>query len=274
MDEQLVVTAPSPSTNLPQYGNGEFSPTPPNGSGGAGPGGQIQLVYSFFQSPNFCLQALTQLEDYIKKHGASDPLTLQVIATNVGYMCNADRNLVLNPNSSVYDAYHKSSPAPNQYDYRSMSMKEISGNVTSPIVAIAHYLWGNGEARSVNIANIGLQISPISIPSVAQIVNAGVVGSFPISGKFTHNTEDYNIITGSYLGSITLKTEGIVTVSSNGSWTYNGVVRAYDDKYDFNLSTHRGVIGEALTRLGARYSGKEYGISIPGQIDIKGSGKR
>ncbi|MDZ9860074.1 lipid II-degrading bacteriocin, partial [Escherichia coli] len=80
--ETLTVHAPSPSTNLPSYGNGAFSLSAPHVPG-AGPL-LVQVVYSFFQSPNMCLQALTQLEDYIKKHGASNPLTLQIISTNIG----------------------------------------------------------------------------------------------------------------------------------------------------------------------------------------------
>ncbi|EEL9686996.1 lipid II-degrading bacteriocin [Salmonella enterica] len=270
--DTLVVTAPSPSTNLPSYGNGAFSLSVPH-SPGAGPL-MVQTVYSYFQSPSICLQALTQLEDYIKKHGASDPLTLQIIATNVGYFCNADRNLMLHPGLSVYDAYHLSNPAPNKYDYRSMNMQQMSGNVTTPVVAFAHYLWGDGADRSVNIANIGLKISPIQIEQIRSIVNSGVVGTFPISTNFTHATGDYNTITGAYLGNITLKTEGTLTVSSNGSWVYNGVVRSYNDKYDFNASTHRGVIGESLTRLGEMFSGKEYKILLPGEVPVKGSGKR
>lgn len=227
--ETLTVHAPSPSTNLPSYGNGAFSLSAPHVPG-AGPL-LVQVVYSFFQSPNMCLQALTQLEDYIKKHGASNPLTLQIISTNIGYFCNADRNLVLHPGISVYDAYHFAKPAPSQYDYRSMNMKQMSGNVTTPIVALAHYLWGNGAERSVNIANIGLKISPMKINQIKDIIKSGVVGTFPVSTKFTHATGDYNVITGAYLGNITLKTEGTLTISANGSWTYNGVVRSYDDKY-------------------------------------------
>ncbi len=112
-------------------------------------------------------------------------------------------------------------------------MKQMSGNVTTPIVALAHYLWGNGAERSVNIANIGLKISPMKINQIKDIIKSGVVGTFPVSTKFTHATGDYNVITGAYLGNITLKTEGTLTISANGSWTYNGVVRSYDDKYDW-----------------------------------------
>ncbi|HEG1754197.1 lipid II-degrading bacteriocin [Enterobacter kobei] len=270
--DTIVVTAPSPSTNLPSYGNGEFSPSAPNVPG-AGPL-LVQVVYSFFQSPNLCLQALTQLEDYIKKHGAKDPLTLQVISTNVGYFCNADRNLILHPGASVYDAYHLGKPAPNKYDYRSMNIKEMSGQAPTPVVAFGHYLWGDGAERSVKLSNLGLKISPKEIPAIANIINSSVVGTFPISANFTRNTATDSAITGAYLGNITLATQGTLTVAANGSWSYNGVVRAYNDKYDFNPSTHRGAIAEALTRLAALYPGKTYSIAIPGQINIQGSGKR
>ncbi len=64
--ETLTVHAPSPSTNLPSYGNGAFSlsaPHVPRCWTSFSP----ELFIVFFQSPNMCLQALTQLEDYIKK---------------------------------------------------------------------------------------------------------------------------------------------------------------------------------------------------------------
>ena len=111
--------------------------------------------------------------------------------------------------------------------------------------------------------------------SIKTITYLSDTGCLEIQGaSLTHATGDYNVITGAYLGNITLKTEGTLTISANGSWTYNGVVRSYDDKYDFNASTHRGVIGESLTRLGAMFSGKEYQILLPGEIHIKESGKR
>lgn len=270
--DTIVVTAPNPSINLPKYGNGEFAPSAPN-MPGSGPL-LVQTVYGFFESPNFCLQALTQLEDYIKKHGANDPLTLQVIATNIGYICNADRNLILHPGASVYDAYHISNPAPNKYDYRSMNVNQLSGKSTTPVVALAHYLWGEGSPRSVNLSNVGFKISPSEIPAITDIVKSGVIGTFPISAKFNRDTAQDNIIAAAYLGTITMKTEGTLTIANNGSWAYNGVVRAYNDSFDFNLSTHRGPIAESLTRLGSLFSGKSYEIAIPGQIQIKGSGKR
>lgn len=80
----------------------------------------------------------------------------------------------------------------------------VSGENTTLIVALAHYLWGNGTERSVNIANIGLKISPMKINQIKDIIKSGVVGTFPVSTKFTHATGDYNVITGAYLGLVTI----------------------------------------------------------------------
>ncbi|BEG55985.1 hypothetical protein VEV11M_43780 (plasmid) [Escherichia coli] len=68
-----------------------------------------------------CLQALTQLEDYIKKHKLA----------NLSHADHIDKYYYFNAalfqfftQISVYDAYHFSKPAPSQYDYRSMNMKQ------------------------------------------------------------------------------------------------------------------------------------------------------
>ena len=86
--ETLTVHVPSPPTNLPSYGNGAFSLSAPHVPGAVPL--LVQVVYSFFQCQNMCLQALTQLEDYIKNMEPAT-LSLQIISTNIGYFCNADR---------------------------------------------------------------------------------------------------------------------------------------------------------------------------------------
>lgn len=270
--DTIVVTAPNPATDLPSYGGG-FFPSAPHSQQDAGTI-FAQSGMGYYQTAGFCYDTLAFLEKFIKEHGAKDPLTLQVVANNLRYACHADRNLVLHPGLNVYFAYHTSKPAPNKYDYRSMNIKQMSGESVTPLVAFAHYLWGEGQERSVSIAKLGLKISPSEIPAIMNIVNSGVVGTFPIASDFARDTFKDSVITGGYLGNITMRTEGTLTISAGGNWSYNGVGRAYNDKFDFNPSTHRGVIAESLTRLGGIYSGKAYEISIPGQIAIKGSGKR
>ncbi|EIV2285192.1 MULTISPECIES: lipid II-degrading bacteriocin [Klebsiella] len=269
--ETMTVTASVPPVGNLSYGGGMFSPTI------SGPSeGQIflQVTLPYYQSEKFCADQLNWLVQYIKKHGASDPMTIQVAANNIRYLCNADTNLVKNPKTLVYDAFHSRSPAPANYDYRSMNLKQMSGSVVTPGAAFAHYLWGNGETRFVNLPDVGLKVTPQQIPELMKLVNSGVTGAIPVSVKFSRDTSTDSITAGAYLGHITLQTEGTLNVTGNGAWTYNGVIRAYDDTYDFNLGNFRGPIAESLTFLGSTFSGKPYQISLPGQINISGSGKR
>lgn len=155
-----------------------------------------------------------------------------------------------------------------------MNMKQMSGNVTTPIVALAHYLWGNGAERSVNIANIGLKISPMKINQIKDIIKSGVVGTFPVSTKFTHATGDYNVITGAYLGNITLKTEGTLTISANGS----GLTMALFVHMMINtILTPALTVASSESRSqgsGRCFLVKSTRYCFPGEIHIKESGKR
>jgi hypothetical protein len=181
------------------------------------------------------------------------------------------------PKLSPYQAIHNGKDFPTKYDYVTRQMTQLSGDVTTPITAWAHYLWGNGAARTVNLSDVGLRIQPNQITPVMNIVNSGAVGTFNISGdagNFNRNTMLDGIIPAAYLGNISMRTEGVLTIVSSGAWNYNGVVRAFDDKYDANPSIYRGPIGEYSTSVLAHFSGKEFPIHIPGQLDIKGTGFR
>ncbi|KZQ06454.1 colicin [Enterobacter kobei] len=275
-DTITVVGAPN-GYQPPGYGGGLSDPSMPNSSPNAG---QIFLMVTlpYYQSPKMCQSAMAWLADYVKKHGTSDPLTVQVVTRNIGFYLNADTNLCKNPKLNVWEAYHsemtKVSPPPAKYDYKSMSLKQMSGNVVTPAAAFGHFLWGNGEPRYVNLPDVGLKVTPQEIPELMKIVNSGVSGTFPISMKFTRDTSIDGVIPAAYLGNITLRTEGSLDIKANGTWSYNGVIRAYDDVFDFNLGNFRGPIAESLTFLGSQFEGKPYTIAMPGEIPINGSGKR
>jgi len=71
--------------------------------------------------------------------------------------------------------------------------------------------------------------------------------------------------------------EGKFTRKESGEWLFVGNVRSFQDTYDFNPSTHRSRVGEALTTignfLGKTFNGKDYKININGQLtNIKLSG--
>ncbi|HBT4579490.1 TPA: lipid II-degrading bacteriocin [Klebsiella pneumoniae] len=144
------------------------------------------------------------------------------------------------------------------------------GNVMTPAAAFGHYLWGNGEARYVNQPDVGLKITPQMIPELINVVGCGVTGRIPVDIKFAHDTfVSSGIVPAVYLGH-----EGTLDIQSGGMRTYNGVARTFNDTYDFNLGDFRGAIAESMTFLGAQFTGKQYEISMPRQINISGSGRR
>jgi uncharacterized protein RhaS with RHS repeats len=76
-----------------------------------------------------------------------------------------------------------------------------------------------------------------------------------------------------FLGDISLKLEGTLIIGENGNWNFTGQLKSFDDYYDFNVSTHRGAIGETLTWVGrGKITGKPYWIEIRGAKQLKGEG--
>ncbi|EXF92034.1 ferredoxin [Pseudomonas fluorescens HK44] len=150
---------------------------------------------------------------------------------------------------------------------------ELSGGTFTPVKAFTHYLWGDGSKLSVNINNIGLNIRAHEIPLLANtIASTREAGSYRLSDpKVAYDTRHDSAITAAYLGRITLKAEGDFTRHTNGSWTFDGVLNAYNDIYDFNES-NRSTLLETLTSAGRVLSGTSYEIEIPGEYRIHLSG--
>ncbi|MGP0838084.1 lipid II-degrading bacteriocin [Serratia sp. CY85251] len=255
------------------YGGGLSDPSMPNTGISSGQL-HLQVTLPYYQSPQLCQSAMAWLAKYVKDHGANDPLTIQVVANNIRCFVNADTNLVHNRRLTVYDAYHSINPHPSKYDYHSMSLYQMSGNVVTPAAAFGHYLWGEGQERYVNLPDVGLKVAPTQIEPLMAMVNSGVVGNIPFAADFIRDTFVDGIIPGSYLGHIKLRTEGTLSIQNGGAWSYNGVIRAYNDSFDFNLGNFRGPIAESMTYLGSLFSGTAYNIALPGQIEISGSGQR
>ena len=267
-DTLVVISPPVPPSNP---GNINYGGSPLISQNRLSEGAQGAQIASMYYNTGAATDAtLKWLIEYVKNKDLKDEKIQAVIANNIGLFCEADKDLVNIPGISPMNAFGSSG----SYDYKKENIKEMSGNVTTPIVALAHYLWGDGEERSVALKNLGLKVTPDKIPLVMNVVNAGGVGNFPVDGKFSYSTVEDNIFTGAYLGHITIHTTGTVNIATNGAWSYDGTVRAYNDNYDANASNHRGDLGEMLTTILRFLNGKEYPISIPGEIKVSGSGKR
>ncbi|MEI7375931.1 lipid II-degrading bacteriocin [Dickeya chrysanthemi] len=152
--------------------------------------------------------------------------------------------------------------------------EKLSDGIMAPVDAFYHYVFGDGSDRYVNINDVGFDIKTTQISPIMNIVNSDAVGRFNINSNFNRNTSLDGVIPAAYLGNITMRTEGTLTISSDGSWQYDGVIRAYNDIYDPNPSTHRDMLGEWSTGVLGKFSGTPYDIGIPGELEITGSGQR
>ncbi|MGW9796995.1 lipid II-degrading bacteriocin [Serratia sp. 121840015-1] len=232
----------------------------------------IQVVMPYFSTPKFCVDYANFLVKYMNEHDLNDPLTMQVVLNNIRNMCAADNHLLNNREAGVWAAYNNHPLG--EFDYVKNASSQLTGDVTTPITAWAHYLWGNGRERFVNMQDVGFRIQPNQIDPVMKIVNSGAVGTFNISERFNRDTMLDGIIPAAYLGNVTLKTEGTLTIETSGAWNYNGVVRGYNDTYDANPSNYRGPIAEASTVVLNKMKGTEYQIALPGEIAVQGNGFR
>lgn len=75
-----------------------------------------------------------------------------------------------------------------------------------------------------------------------------------------------------FLGTISLRLRGTLKIRADCHWQFEGSLRAWDDKYDFNASK-RGMLGEALTAIGRNTPGEHYTVEIRGVKPIRESGE-
>lgn len=151
---------------------------------------------------------------------------------------------------------------------------KLSGGSFSPVKALGHYLWGNGQKLEVDINTIGLNIIDHKLPLLRQAIeNTRSPGAYHlVDPRIEYNTFDDNIATGAYLGRITLSMAGDFTRSDDGAWRFIGVIKAYHDKYDFNSSNRPRAL-EELTTAGRALPGTSYDIDISGEHKVHLVGK-
>lgn len=81
---------------------------------------------------------------------------------------------------------------------------------------------------------------------VKALISGKANGSFGIDSRLPFSTSGDQAF---FLGNITLRLQGSLSLSPK-KYVFSGTLKSFDDIYDFNKSTHRGWIGEALTRWG------------------------
>lgn len=263
----MVVTAPPVS-----FGN-----SAPTGFGSYNPGGatgvppsqaQAMLMQQIFAGQTFNSYEGVEL---VNKNNLNDLLAW---IKNCVYLDNC----VSSNNSRGLTDMIEHRDSFKNWQLNSMS-DQLSGGPYSVVSALANFFWGNGRPMNVDINKIGLELAPQKIAGFNdQLMAMSAPGSYNFSLKFAYDTGIDSLVSNYYLGNVTLQMEGTLNRDASGQWTFNGVVRGYQDKYDFNASTHRTKTNEDMTTignfLGQHFQGVDYPININGQInDVSFSGQ-
>jgi hypothetical protein len=135
--------------------------------------------------------------------------------------------------------------------------------------ALEHYKDGSSTPLRMPFADIDTSgVRPSSFEGVKDAVRSCKRGdgkceakALTIDGKKLFTTSGDQFL---FLGDITLRLQGTLSVDCNCCWAFAGTLKSYDDKYDLNQSTHRGVFAEWLTGRGRQTEGAPYWIEIRG----------
>lgn len=161
----------------------------------------------------------------------------------------------------------------NEYEGHTPGNNFTSG-AFAPFLGLWHYISGNGVETSLDITTIGLTFNQSNLTPVNDALKSQPPGNYPISSNFGKSVAEDNLYVAALLGRISMKTEGTLSIGESGEWSYNGVVRAYNDTYDANFDPSRGVIAQASTTVLSWFNGKPYPIALPGEIPVQLSGHR
>jgi hypothetical protein len=204
--------------------------------------------------------------------GGEVKLLIPAIGMDLLVVSHADQYMCFNPGVSLQQALFFT--LRNLQPYAKVSdVTELSGGLLTPVAALSHFLFGKGAAVATDINRISIDPATKTIPVLEQAFSSAPIGSSPISiEKFSYDTAQDSWLTGAWLGNISLRLEGVLHKRQENNFTFSGVARAYDDTYDANRSTHRGLIDEQATSVLAaiqRYLGAvPYSISIRGEMSV------
>lgn len=215
---------------------------------------------------------LTDEQSRYMKDGKITSLT-ESIRRDLTMLPLADNFLCKNPHLSPGQALFQMA---RNYDPRRDKLseaRELSGSVLTPVAALSHFLNGDGAEVRTNINNLGLKLSSSThMPELEKLFASAPYGSSPLRiDKMAYKTGNDSWGTGLWLGSISLKIEGIVHKGKD-NLKFVGNAKAYHDLYDANKGTHRDALSEKATSVLAAIEeylkGTPYPIAIQGELPI------
>lgn len=135
-----------------------------------------------------------------------------------------------------------------------------------------HYLGASATPRRVNFSDIDTSSVRVEdFPEVAvELKKPALSEQVKIRASRPWSTSGAQ---GLLIGNFTLLLKGTLTHYSDCRWSFDGSLRAFDDKYDFNKGA-RQLTAEALTTLGRMTPGQAYRLEIRGVRKITASGRK
>lgn len=150
--------------------------------------------------------------------------------------------------------------------------------ISNPASALAHYIGGSGEARNyyfntLDTSKVRLTAFPEirrllkeRKPGLHQIVNA--TGSFDSGLPLMTR----NLSPAATIGGARLRANGVLAISKDGRYSFDGKLAAEKDPYDFHPRDGRSAIADASTTIGRQFPGKIFNIYIVGAKPFSESG--
>ena len=136
--------------------------------------------------------------------------------------------------------------------------------------AFQHYIEGSGDPVRAPFDQLNTAgVLPTDFQEVRDSIILGP-GGYSIDGRLTYTESGENF---AVFGDVTLRLQGTLQVQEGG-WKFRGTLKAFDDLYDFNPSTHRSFMGELSTAVGRYTPGTPYWIEIRGSRRIYSGGGR
>ncbi|WP_260428122.1 MULTISPECIES: lipid II-degrading bacteriocin [unclassified Burkholderia] len=159
---------------------------------------------------------------------------------------------------------------------------EFYGNPLMFIGAISHWVYGNGQRRSMNIESLNLKMGISDFEQITKIVENPTYGPgahalvIPFSTNiFSHGKKD--LWSASTLGRISGHARGTLTLNSDNTYQFVGSYTLNPDRFDADRS-NRDFLQEWATTflrtLGNALGHTDYDIVFTGEKNVSFSGQR
>ena len=139
-----------------------------------------------------------------------------------------------------------------------------------PREAFRHYREGTGLMLKAPFSQLGVDVGAEYFRGFrAALAGAQPGESYSINSIAPFSTKGYEAAA---FGTVVLHLNGELSVGMGGWWMFEGRISALNDIYDFDPSTHRTLLGEFSTWVGAQFEGKPYQIQFIGSKQVYQNG--